>query len=81
MARKLTATQLAENAMELIEQIGETTAAEIRRDIADRLADMATDRKNLQLCLDDLSPRQLTDDFVAGLAFAAKLLRDSNFDI
>lgn len=81
MARKLTATQLTENAGSLIEQIAEAATAEARRDIADRLAEMATDHKNLQLCLDEMSPRPLTDEFAAGLAFAARLLRDADFDI
>lgn len=79
MARKLTAEKLTENAGALLEQIAGAATDEARKDIADRLAEMAKDRKNLQLCLD--KPRELTDDFLAGLAFAATLLRDPDFDI
>lgn len=81
MARKVSAETLTDNATALIEQIAGAATSEARRNIADRLADMASDHKNLQICLDEMSPRELTDDFAAGLAFAAALLRSDDFDI
>lgn len=80
MARS--ATQLTETATGLIAQIADQAQAEARKYLADRIAKMARGTaaadKELRDCMTD--ELQITDDFRAGLAFAAELLADPDFD-
>jgi hypothetical protein len=80
MARKLTAEKLTENAATLIEQIAGTAQAEIRKDLAARIAELAkAPEQELTSCMDN-DRRPVTDDLRAGLALAAELLADLDFD-
>lgn len=80
MARKLTATELTENATALIDQIATTAATENRKDLATRIAELAKGTTaELVDCMEN-DKRPVTDDLRAGLLLAAELLRDLDFE-
>lgn len=80
MARKQTAEQIAETAMDLIEQLKATAIAETRSDFAAAFAKLATAAERTVRNHQDKDKRPVTDDFRAGLAFAAELLAADDFD-
>lgn len=92
MARKLSAQQiedgtasysaeeLTDTASGLIEGIRRAAIAETRKDFAEALASLAKgSARQLTACMEG-DKREVTDDLRAGLALAAELLADENFE-
>lgn len=83
MARKLSAEKLTDQATDLISQIKDAATAEAREYLAKRLARMASGTaaadKEIADCTEG-AQREITEEFRAGMAFAAELLADRNFD-
>jgi hypothetical protein len=79
MARS--AQNLTETATDLIAQIAEQAQTEARKYLADRLAKMARGTAAADKEIHDCEgPEDISLDFRAGLAFAAELIADPNFD-
>ena len=68
---------LTEKAISMVEDIRIAAAAETRKDHAKALAQLA--KGSVKALLATGAPAT-TDDFRAGLAFAAELLADENYD-
>lgn len=71
------AETLTEQAINMVEQIRIAATAETRRDFAQALAKLA---KGSAKNLTETGASTATAGFRAGLAFAAELLADENFD-
>lgn len=76
-----TAEELTETAHGFVEAIRLAASTETRKEFADALAELAkATQKRIVSCMQN-DQRAVTDDFRAGLAFAAELLADvDNFD-
>lgn len=81
--REISASSLVDQVAGLADEIQKATVREVRKYLAIRLADMAKGTvkadDEVYACQDG-TDFEITADFRAGLAFAAELIADQNFD-
>ena len=82
MATELTASQMTDQATDLIAGIAQTAINEARVEIAQHLTALTTpaEHANLAACSNDPENFEPTEEFLAGMRFAAELLADRHFD-